>query len=747
MTTGTAVLVAVRDDAGAVRDFRYEVVSPDAAILSGRRTPGEMVGRGLFELFPGLLSTPIGSALVRAVDHAEPVEGELHYDEDGVSGRFRIHALAVGEMVVMSISDITAEWRAAEHERRARRRLQAAMDASVGAVKILEAVRDEDGVVCDLRVVDASRHAAEVLGAGREEVVGRLVGEMYPPERAALIVAGCAGVLETGEVWETDDDASGGDALVRRRVVRLGDGQVVMSVTDVGAGRRAEIALRRERERQAALLEAMQDGLMATDAGGVMTDCNRAFARMTGLPRASILGAMPPHPWWSTADALRLAEVYAGLPPGARAELDLTLHAADGVVMEVTISATALAADDGTAAGYLGTVRDVSARRRAEGELRASRAAYRALSEGSPDVIMRMGRDQRIVYANRAWSDATGLAAGEAIGRRAAELPGVSPALAERWEHEAALVFAHGVERRYEYAIASPRGERWYQAHMVPERAADGQVSGVIVVSRDITEHRREETLLREERDRRATLIETMQDGLLAVGADGFAVTEVNQRLLEMTGFAREELTGTRPPYPFWPEEEIPHLRPALAQVRVEGVGEFDQVWRRRDGGRIPVIVATAAVHDDHGRLTGFISTVKDATVRRRQEEDLRASREAYRALAESIPDAIVRLGRDLRCQVLNGVAARLAGLPAEAAVGATLAGLGLAALEGDCRAVLAAGAGREVVLDLVPGARLVTLVVPEHGPSGEVEQLLVVVRDAAGIPAGDLRAQAPVAP
>jgi hypothetical protein len=46
-----------------------------------------------------------------------------------------------------------------------------------------------------------------------------------------------------------------------------------------------------------------------------------------------------------------------------------------------------------------------------------------------------------------------------------------------------------------------------------------------------------------------------------------------------------------------------------------------------------------------------------------------------------------------------------------------------------------------------VPGARLVTLVVPEHGPSGEVEQLLVVVRDAAGIPAGDLRAQAPVAP
>ena len=121
---------------------------------------------------------------------------------------------------------------------------------------------------------------------------------------------------------------------------------------------------------------------------------------------------------------------------------------------------------------------------------------------------------------------------------------------------------------------------------------------------------------LGEGNDASRMLIDAMQDGLLATGAEG-EVIRVSPSFCRMTGFTEEELIGTTRPYPFWPDEALDEIVAASARFRSGAVQEFDLTFRRKDGTRIPVIVSAALI----GGGPGGVAIVKDVTMRRRDAE------------------------------------------------------------------------------------------------------------------------------
>jgi diguanylate cyclase (GGDEF)-like protein/PAS domain S-box-containing protein len=139
-----------------------------------------------------------------------------------------------------------------------------------------------------------------------------------------------------------------------------------------------------------------------------------------------------------------------------------------------------------------------------------------------------------------------------------------------------------------------------------------------------------------------AALVATIQDGLWVLSPDG-TVIDASERFCEMTGFRREELIGARPPFPHWPEADLPFLRAAFAEVVAAGSREFDLDFRRKDGTRFPVIVSASAMGADGGVL-GYLATVKDITERKRAEQDLRRQRDYSAALLASMQDGLTVL-------------------------------------------------------------------------------------------------------
>ncbi|MEQ9337403.1 MAG: PAS domain S-box protein, partial [Miltoncostaeaceae bacterium] len=274
--------------------------------------------------------------------------------------------------------------------------------------------------------------------------------------------------------------------------------------------------------------------------------------------------------------------------------------------------------------------------REATAALRASRESHRALVENSPDVVSRYDRDLRCVYISPGITATSGRRPTDFLGRTPGEVD-LPPGVADLWR--GALSDARDGDRdtRFEFSDVAGDAVMHFEARITPEHGPDGDVVSLLATVRDVTELRTIAEELQRARDYSEALVDSMHDGLIVLGQGG-VLEHVNQRLLEMTGFTREELVGSRPPFPFHPPEEMDRIRRVLRDyLDVGASGEFELMYRRRDGTRFPVLLGASPLRDTEGTLMGGVRLVRDITETRAAERALRASDERHRGLVAAM--------------------------------------------------------------------------------------------------------------
>jgi len=260
-------------------------------------------------------------------------------------------------------------------------------------------------------------------------------------------------------------------------------------VSDIGDRRQAEEALRQSEEKFATAFRMSPDLIILTrTTDGVILDVNDSFERMLGYPREAAVGRSTAElgAWADDADRVRfLTELAAH---GQVRDHETVLRHRDGRLVIASTSARMLSVNGEPC--LLSVVRDVTASRLTQLRLRESEAKYRSLLENLPDPIVRVDADLRRSYVNHAWELATGIAADDAIGTSLHE--GAAPWFAQR----AAEVLATGLPADAEFDATAPDGRTLHlQYSLVPELDAEGAVTSVLAVGRDLTERRRAEEL------------------------------------------------------------------------------------------------------------------------------------------------------------------------------------------------------------------------------------------------------------
>jgi PAS domain S-box-containing protein len=120
--------------------------------------------------------------------------------------------------------------------------------------------------------------------------------------------------------------------------------------------------------------------------------------------------------------------------------------------------------------------------------------------------------------------------------------------------------------------------------------------------------------------DAARTLLSAIPDGLVIVG-DG-RVSSVNRRVCDLVGFGREELLGAEAPFPFWAPEHRHEIEAWHAELESRGEHAGELTFRRRDGGRIRVLVAGRTVTSNRdGRR--YVVTIRDVSDGHRRESRL----------------------------------------------------------------------------------------------------------------------------
>ncbi|MGJ7915289.1 EAL domain-containing protein [Massilia sp. LXY-6] len=165
-------------------------------------------------------------------------------------GNYLVAAFAASALLLAVVGMISAwSWQLAKargRERRAQETYAAASEASLDAFFVLRSVFDGDGRVIDFLIEETNSRAAQVSGIPKEQLRGRLMGELMPFYRVNGMFDELLRVVTDGAPLETEWQAATAPAVGRwlqRQIVPV-EGGAVATVRDITERKQAEERIR-----------------------------------------------------------------------------------------------------------------------------------------------------------------------------------------------------------------------------------------------------------------------------------------------------------------------------------------------------------------------------------------------------------------------------------------------------------------------------------------------------------------------
>ncbi|MRW92660.1 PAS domain S-box protein [Duganella sp. FT80W] len=129
------------------------------------------------------------------------------------------------------------------------------------------------------------------------------------------------------------------------------------------------------------------------------------------------------------------------------------------------------------------------------------------------------------------------------------------------------------------------------------------------------------EGALRQQMSFRTAMENSLVTGLRARDLEG-RITYVNPAFCQIVGYPAEEIVGKLPPMPYWAAEAMSEYQARFASVLAGKVTpQFETIFQRSDGTRVPVLVFEAPLVDNDGKQTGWMGSILDISDRKRIEE------------------------------------------------------------------------------------------------------------------------------
>ena len=321
------------------------------------------------------------------------------------------------------------------------------------------------------------------------------------------------------------------------------------------------------------------------------------------------------------AGARRFATVIEKGPSEAEAHFQRK----DGAEFWVAIRAVKLADHR-----FMAFVRDITEDKRAHEALKESELRLKTLVQEAP-VAISISRDGIGLQANQKLVQLLGLQnAGQFAGRSVIEY--FAP---ERREEAKKHIRNRSLgipgADQFESILVRPEGHQ-FPIHMATARIplTDGIADMTIIT--DITERKRAEDALREGEARFAKIFRESPMPMAIRDMESGRYIEVNDRLLALTGYSREDVHGHTPGEVGWMTDgdDAENIRP----IRTNGSVSDREIRVRLKNGGEAIWMYSAHVAQVGGKRC-ILSASVDITRRKEAEESLRLNEAQFRSLSE----------------------------------------------------------------------------------------------------------------
>lgn len=345
-------------------------------------------------------------------------------------------------------------------------------------------------VVLDAAInVEWANPAAErIFDRPSSQVIGSPGIDFVHPDDLPVILVGLAtlGERPEGEAVEVRVRGAEGWLLVELMAMPMSDGRILLTMRDLTARRRFEVA-HGEEARFRSLVHNAGTVTMLVDPTGVVESISGAIVRLTGLDPAEIEANPMVDLLATEADRRDYEDAVRHAEPGSLTSVVVSFVTKDPAVAVPMELAIVDLQDDPTVGGYVVSAHEVTERIAVENELRQALSLLQATLDSTADGILVVDRENAITSFNQQFVD----------------MWRIPPAVVESRDDDQALrfvldqlvdpdAFAAKVQELYEDADADSydmlefRDGRVFERVSHPQRV-DGRVVGRVWSFRDLT--------------------------------------------------------------------------------------------------------------------------------------------------------------------------------------------------------------------------------------------------------------------
>lgn len=388
-------------------------------------------------------------------------------------------------------------------------------------------------------------------------------------------------------------------------------------------------ALQKEKGFSEAVIDSLPGFVYVVDTKGEVVRWNRNAETILGYSRGD-LSAMATLDVIAEEDRDNVALKWLGAFDQGSAMCEARVITKDGRKLPFLLSAVRAGIGDNVY--IIGTGIDISERKQAEEALKQSEARYRGLVEDSLALICAHALDGTMLSVNPAAADAWGGVQEELTGKKLQDLlaPSAKQLFHDYIERIRTNKIAEGL-----LEVVTKSGDKRFWTYRNILRQESGKEPFVLGCAHDITELKRAEEALQEEKAFSEALMESLP-GAFYVLNERARLVRWNKGAEDSLGYSGEEFAA-QGPLAVVAEEDRSSVAAKVEEALSKGSAVTEACLVTKDGRRLQfLLTAVRAVINGNPYLVG---TGIDISERVQAEEALRESEERFRQMAENSPD------------------------------------------------------------------------------------------------------------
>jgi len=486
------------------------------------------------------------------------------------------------------------------------------------------------------------------------------------------------------------------------------------------------VALQAAIEETTAILDNSPDSIFLIQPNLQIARVNQAFHRLFACAREQDRSASLLRFIHSNDTATVIAATQAVQTNGGGQRCEIQALRCDGTVFDAELSLGLL-----SNSGLVGTIRDITERKRAQTALAEERNLLRTLIDAIPDVVFVKDRDHRVLLRNQAQGVLLPtVPPATVVGSIGADFFAPADAAATRAEECRILATGESILHHERQVTRTDGSKAWISRTKVPLRNLQGEIIGLAGIIQNISQRKAHEQQLRFY----ASLQESVSDAVITTDVE-FRIQSWNRAAEKIYGWRAEEVLGhsIRDVLSTQYTATVTHQEAIQTLLTQENIrGEFRQ--QRKDGTPIDVLFSVTLLKDPQGSPYGLVTINHDITEQKAAEAALRAQHDLLQQVIDGIPAFILVTDTMGVIQLANQVTVKQLGLTAPQLIGTPAMALSrhvqdLPAFRQFWQQALATGEPLQQEC-WIRGRLYQATLIPLKNPEAQPDRLLIVATD-----------------